>query len=322
MSGNKKNPGRRRRFSRRPLVIAGLILFVAVDILLVAMALSWGRDLPEAAESNFHTEPDEPVEDEGQASDEDEPSPTGDLGGDEDQLQLQPVPRLVSVVNESVAWRSEGGACDDPGSLELTLDGGQTWGGAYPSADGLGRALWVSGADFATVQSAVASGVDCDLQGVRTFDSGASWNRDEQVVDNSVLVDPNDPSLLIWGGDVIQGPCADMNQVAVTGGVAGVICGDGSLWSSPSGSIEWTQTGIENAVALGGSDGRWITALESGDCEGLSLVEFDEASVESLACAPTEPGAETAIDVSGNVLWLWAGDQTLVSTDFGRSFNG
>lgn len=112
-----------------------------------------------------------------------------------------------------------------------------------------------------------------------------------------------------------------MDHVAVSAGVTGVICGNGSLWNSPSGSNEWTESAVGNAVALGGSDGRWIAAVESSDCEGLSLVEFDEDSVESLACAPTETETDAVLNMSGNALWLWVGDQVMISTDLGRSFN-
>lgn len=306
----------RRRFgcSRKVLIVPALVAFIAVDIILIALALGWGRGESRAVGHSSRAEMMAPVQDEQGVANGAVPSPRMN----EDAVRS--APRNLSVTSDSVAWRAEGGACDERGSLELTIDGGETWGAAYSPADGLGRPLWVSGSGYTTVQSAIASGANCEPKGVRTFDSGASWTQDEQVVTNSVLVDPNDPSRVVWGGEAIDGPCGDMAQVAVTGGVASVVCGDGALWSVPWGEGEWTQTAVAGAVAVSGSDGRWIAAVTSSDCDGLRLVEFDEAQVEPLACAPTGPSGSTALDFAGNTLWLWVEDRVLVSPDLGRSF--
>lgn len=312
MSHNWKSHSRGRVFSDRALVIVGLTIFIAVDIVLVALALGQVRDEPHTAGLAPPTQPPSPVEDVEETTDDAEPS---------SEAPVLLAPRLLSVVGDTVAWRSEGGACDERGALELTFDGGESWGSTYPSYDGLGRPLWMLGDDYGSVRSVIASGGDCDPEGTRTVDSGASWTQDDEVVASSVLVYPNDPSVLLWGGRAIEGPCEVMTQVAVTGGVASVVCDDGSLWSVPSNNAEWTQAGVDRAVAVSGSEGRWVAAVESADCGGLSLVEFDDASVESLACAPAESGDAAALDISGNTLWLWTGDQILVSTNLGRSLN-
>ncbi|GAA1106313.1 hypothetical protein GCM10009650_06730 [Nesterenkonia jeotgali] len=310
----ERTPQRLWSMPRTAWVVAGLAVFVAVDIVLIALALGWGRDAPRVVERGASVESSFQAEDD---SEETLDEPLQSAAPEEPRV----APRLISAVSETVAWRSEGGACAERSEIELTVDGGQTWGSAYPAVDRLGRPLWLSGADYLAVQSAIASGPDCERQGIRTYDSGASWTQDDQVVTNSVLVDPGDPSLVIWGGDAVEGPCDDTHQVAVTGGVAAAVCSDGSVWTTPMGSTGWSESSIEAAVALSGSDGRWMAAVESADCQGLRLVEFDDASAESYACAPAEAAAEVAIDLSGNALWLWSGDQVMISTDFGRSFN-
>lgn len=323
MSGKKRPSKRRPGLSKRTVIIAALIVFVAIDVVLAALALGWRRDEPQTVVTNSSTQLTAPSEEsQGPAEDEEtlvdqepsvdpEPSPPAP----------QSVPRLISVVSDTVAWRTEGGACDERGVLELTIDGGETWGETYPAADGLGRPLWVSGADYTTVQAAISSGLDCDAQGARTFDSGTSWAQDDQVIDNSVLVDPSDSSVVVWGGDELSGPCGDMTQVAVSSGVASVICGDGSVWSAPAGDTAWTEHSVNGAVALSGSEGRWIAAVESPDCIGLDLVELTDSTAESLACAPVSAQDEVALDLAGNTLWLWSGDEVLVSTDLGRSLD-
>lgn len=318
MRTTKGNGGGSRGITRGVLIIPVLAAFIAVDIILIALALGWGREQPGSAEGHSQTMPAATVLDD-QDSGEDEVASASSL--DEEQSSLHTVPRLLSASSETVAWRTEGGTCDERGFLELTIDGGETWGATYPGSDRLGRTLWISGADYTAVQSVVASVAGCEPEGLRTFDSGSSWIDDEQVVMNSVIVDPNDASQVIWADKRLQGPCPDMTQVAVTGGVASVVCRDGSLWRITSDSGRWAQTGLENVVAVSGSEGRWIAAVDSSDCDGLRLVRFDGESLESLVCAPVGAGDAIALDLAGETLWLWAENEVLVSADFGRSFN-
>lgn len=317
MRGAMAIPGVNQRITRKALVIPALTVFIAVDIILVALAFGWGRDAPEAAESNPpDLSPALRAEGHGASGSEivvPTPSPH------ERANPMESVPRLLSSASETLAWRSEGGSCDEAGSLELATDGGETWDAAYPTADTLGRTLRISTSDFTAVQSAVATGANCELRGVRSFDSGSSWSNDGQVVTNSVLVDPQDASEVIWGGESVQGPCRNMTQVAVTRNVASVVFGDGLIWRAPSDDSDWIETGVENAVAVSGSDGRWIAVIETKDCDGLGLVESSDPSVKSLACLPDGSRGSIALDVIGNTVWLLVEDQLFISTDLGRT---
>lgn len=318
MRGTKESAARTRLASPRVLIVPALVAFMAVDIILVALALGWGRDEPQVGGSDLPSRSATSVgEDDGVTDDHVAPPSSAD----EALNSLETAPRLLSASSDTVAWRSEGGACADGAPLELTIDGGENWAAASPTSDDLGRPLWVSGADDAAVQSAVASGAECEPKGLRTFDSGSSWTEDRQVVTNSVLVNPMDTGELIWAGETFRGPCRDMTQVAVTGGVASVVCGDRSLWMASSGVSRWAQTSVENVIAVGGSEGRWVAAVDSAVCEGLGIVEFDRASGDTVACAPISAEEGPALDLLGDTLWLWAEDQVLVSADFGRSFN-
>lgn len=312
MSRREKAPESRRSVSRKVWIALGLVAFVAVDILLVALALGWGRDDPQPAGWQASSETSPQDEDDSEDTPDEPPPPEPD--------EAQAVPRFLSVVSETVAWRSEGGACEERGEIELTVDGGETWGSAYPPADGLGRPLWLSGADYTAVQTAIASGDNCLADGVRTYDSGATWIQEDQVVANSVFVDPRDSSWMMWGGERIEGPCSDITQVAVTGGVASAVCQDGSLWNRGSQS-GWNQTGLDAVVAVGGSDGRRIAAVESTECDGLALVEFGNELVQPLTCIAKQPGEPAAVDLQGETLWVWAGDQVSVSANLGRDLD-
>lgn len=318
MSATTGNRSGTRGFTRKVLVIPALVAFLAVDIVLIALALGWGGDQLQATGPDSPTLTASPAKDDhGTVDDGVTPSPSTDA----EPNSLYTSPRLLSAASDSVAWRSEGGSCNERGSLELTIDGGETWGAAYPTLEGPGQSLWVSGADHSSVQSVIASGADCGLEGLRSFDSGASWADDDQVITNSVMVDPNDPSELIWGGERLSAPCQDVNNVAVTRGVASAVCSDGSLWSVSSESAEWVQTDVENAIGVAGSDGRWIASVDARECNGLQLVEFSDVSVETLACMPIESQSAPAMDLTGDTLWLWAEDEILILFELGRSLN-
>lgn len=312
MSRSEKARKSRRSVTHKAWVVVGLFVFVLVDILLVALALGWGRNAPQAAGWEASSQTTSQTEDELEETLDDPPKPP-------EPKELQAAPRLLSVVSETVAWRSEGGACEERGEIELTVDGGETWGSAYPATGGLGRPLWISGADYTAVQAAIASGEDCLAEGVRTYDSGATWTQEDQVIANSVFIDPLDASAIVWGGERIEGPCDAITQVAVTGGTAAAVCQDGALWNVRPESDSWDQTAIDNAVAVTGSEGRWIAAVESHDCNGLGLVEFGAGPVQQIACSSVESGESTALDLQGRTLWVWAGDQISVTANLGRS---
>lgn len=317
MRGTKSPIMRLRHLSAKAFIIPALVVFLAVDVILIALALGWGRDEPQAAGLASLPQVTVPVEADQDAAEELEPSTSRYADGG----SRETVPRLLSVASETVAWRSEGGACHERGSLELTIDGGETWGAAYPSADGLGRPLWVSGFDQSAVQSAIASGTDCKLGGVRTFDSGSSWTQDSGVVTNSVLVHPKDPSAIVWNGEKMEGPCGYVAQVAVTSGVASAVCRDGSLWMVSNGSTDWSRIENEGVVSIDGSDGRWKAVVETSECGGLGLVGLNGASVQALACVPAGLVGAVTLNFTGDNLWLWVDDHVLVSTDGGRSFD-
>lgn len=314
MSRTEKARESRRSVSRKAWVVVGLAVFVAVDILLIALALGWGREAAQSAELQASSQTAGQTEDDSEDTvDEPQPSPEPE--------ETRPVPRLLSVVSDTVAWRSEGGICNERGEIELTVDGGETWGSAYPAAEELGRPLWLSGADYTAVQAALASGQECLPDGLRTYDSGATWTQEDQVITNSVFVDPIDSSAIRWGGEGIEGPCGAITQVAVTGGTASAVCQDGALWNLGSQSGSWEQIGVSGATAVTGSNGRWIAAVESAECDGLGLVGLNGASVQALACLPAELVGAVTVNFTGDNLWLWVDDHVLVSTDGGRSFD-
>lgn len=77
--------------------------------------------------------------------------------------------------------------------------------------------------------------------------------------------------------------------------------------------------GLDEPQAEGSASQTQSTAPE--DCGGLSLVEFQESTVVSLACTSAEVDNDTTLDVSGNTLWVWTGDEALFSADLGRNLD-
>lgn len=74
-----------------------------------------------------------------------------------------------------------------------------------------------------------------------------------------------------------------------------------------------------SAVALSGSYGRVIVAVESSDCKGFEPVEINNAAVKLLGCAPAESNGAKILDSTRSTLWLSVWKRVLVSNDLGRS---
>lgn len=316
--------GHRQRRSHGMWLAVGLGLFIAADLLLIALAMGWGRDDSDSAGPDVQGSVEAPEQTEEEGSEEPptgSASPPSEPSSPSASAPSQNVGRTLSVVSENVAWRAEGGACDERGSIELTLDGGETWGSTYPSDEGLGRPLWISGADYTALQVAVATREECAPEGFTTSDSGASWATEEQVMETAAFVDPNDRSRLVWADEGVAGPCEEIVDVALTDGGATVACSDGSLWSVEDQSDEWMKHAVEGAAAVGGSQDVWVAAVESAQCDDLTLVELNQEFFQMINCVTAAPDEEMAVDLAGSTLWLWTGDEVRISADGGRSLN-
>lgn len=324
-----------RPWLRNSLIAVGILAFLAIDVLLVALALGRSGDVPAAetsADPAAWLEESAAEEDLEADSEEDDSSPPDESvestpeAEELDSLE-QSTSRLLSVVNSTVAWRAEGGVCDETGQVELTIDGGQTWGSTYPGALELGAPLWISAADYQAVQAAIATGDDCAETGYATTDSGAIWTQEGDALEDAVFIEPGDRSRISVAGQSLEGPCEHLVDVAVGGDVISVVCEDGKLWTAQSDAAqsdaaEWSESMSEGAVAVAASEQTQLAAVESSQCGGMVLMSFGEDSIENRACIPEPVDNPVGVDLAGESVWVWVGDALLISSDDGWSVDG
>lgn len=124
---------------------------------------------------------------------------------------------------------------------------------------------------------------------------------------------------------VQPGPCGadvvDLAPVSSTG--AGLLCPDGRVLTTDDVAVSWDElAAVPGAVAVTDSgQGYLAAALGTQGCDGVQVVRAGPEAPEPLGCAPPpdEPG-QVAISSAGDSVWVWAGDEVLVSGDGGRTW--
>jgi hypothetical protein len=83
---------------------------------------------------------------------------------------------------------------------------------------------------------------------------------------------------------------------------------------------------LAGTVAVGAGGGHFWVAGKGENCDGIALRSFSltgerlsSGRTLCIANLPLTPG-RIAIDVSGEAIWLWAGDKVQVSPDAGRTW--
>lgn len=318
MRGSQGNPVGICGFRREVLIFPASVPLISVGIGPVARVLGWGRDQPKPQGPQSPTWTLRPA---GYAHDSVQ---DGVASRPLLDLELNPLPTapfLWPASCENVPRCSDEGACDERGFPKFTVGGGDTCDSDDHNGDDFRRGLFVSGSDFSFVQSAVAGAADCKPEGLGPYDSGASWTDGEQSVVRSALSDRADSTQVLWSGKPHRGSCCDKAQVEVTSGVASVVCSHGSQWGVQTESARWVNIDRQNTHALNGSEGRWVSAVESSDCEVTGPVQFDDKSFEPSARAPAGGVGPIALDLAGNTLLVSAEDKVPVAVDIEGSFN-
>jgi hypothetical protein len=300
--------------SSRRWAVVGLVLFVLIDAVLVAWALSVDRRDASGAQA-----PARPS-----ASSTPEPTP-------EAPAEPAAAPgRLLSALDEDTAWRATVGACPGtPPTLELTTDGGRNW---RPSdLAGLADVAAVAAVEItsADVASVVAFDTgDCAPVLALSYVAGEDWVSYPDRVAGHWFLDPASPSMLHTPAGELPAPCTTAVSLAARdGGDAAVLCADHSVHRTTDAGETWSEpVGVPGAVALAGNeDGYLLAATGSAGCGGVAVTSLpDEADAAAVAAAcatssPPEPG-QVALGAGGGSTWLWAGDDLLTSGDDGRTW--
>jgi cytoskeletal protein RodZ len=316
-----------REARKRWWVLAALLIFLAVDVLLVILALQSTAPRPQqttgAMQQSAPTTPTpEPTEDSEPASDR----------GPASVITAAAPTRLLSALDSETAWRATTGACPDAtAEPELTTDGGESWKPTDITGSTDVRALQrilVSSADTASFIG--ASGDGCQPQYVRTFVAGDDFAENPELLDGSWFVTSVGSDRLHSPTGDVDGPCDSVLTVApLDSEGAAVLCGDGSVHVTTDTGSSWSR--VEDAagtVAVTATQDGYVLAMAGvAECDGARLLRVDAegGAGSEVGCIESPlPAAElagsTAIDWTQDALWVWVDDRLLVSTDAGDSW--
>lgn len=314
------------RDARRPWwIFTALIVFLVVDVLLVVLALQSTAPRPSGPTSPRPSASTQPTPVPSATSTPDEEAAPGPL-----VTAVAPT-RLLTAIDDEVAWRATTGACPDASAApELTTDGGASWKPTDITASTDVRALQrviVSSAETASFIG--ATGDECDPAFVRTFVAGDDFAESAELLDDTWFLSPvGSASVHTPAGDV-EAPCASALVVSpLDDDRAAVLCDDSSIHVTTDTGVTWIRLDdTEGAVALTEGDEAFLVALAgSTDCDGVRLARYgtdgtrtDVGCVES-PLDPAELATATAIDWTADAIWAWVDGRLLISTDGGNTW--
>ena len=298
------------------LAIVGLVGLVALDVVLVGLALrsnhSSGIDTSPVTSANPSPSTSSPSVTSSPAE-----TVTATTAPATPAAPLRTV--LVALDNQS-AWRISVGSCAAGGAtLATTTDGGKTWADAkaplrtiVPVRPTDSKAAFVIGAD-----SNCAAGIRSTTNGGGTWGSAGdvrgAWFRDPK---NTKTVGAPGPST--------SQPCGEravLDLAVISTSSARVLCADGLVRSTTNAASSWTDSGtVTGAVALAVLPANpaqsYVARLGAPNCAGVQILRVGQST--GTACVqtalPKDPG-QIALSLVNGGGWLAVANTTMRSTD-------
>jgi hypothetical protein len=281
--------------------LIGLAAFLAVDVLLVAVAVQSTRG--SAAGSGA------PVV----ATSSSSRSSTATTAADATSgVEVVPVGVGIFGVDADTALRFVVGSCRDGGSkLELTTDGGRSWKARPEPFDALVRVkVRGNGSSFA-VGARAADGCRPSIRQATKYD--ADWGN-ASAVNDAWYRDPRDERAVGLPTGGTGRPCGSKAVVdlAITDRGAAALCPDGTVLVSRAGAAWDKSAKVPGALALALDDTSRSFAVVPGSegCRGLSVVDAAKPTAV-VGCveadlATVKPGT-VALSVAGSNAWMRVG---------------
>lgn len=285
--------GDRANGRRLALGLVAIAVLLVVDVVLVVFALR-AHNAPDSAPLPTASQQFLPASESLSTEPQPEPSePVAQTGS-----------RLLSAVSSTVAWRAEMGACGQPGSVELTIDAGETW--APSTLEPAGPVLALEPNVDGRRGLVVVADAACEPVVQRTFTGGSGWELAPDQALGSYVTPQGDVTLR---GTSIDAPCDDPQAVTASGGGV-VLCAGVAQALTSSGS--WVPVAQE-VTAIGPAEGGVAVALQSAEgCEGMAVGVIRAGALQS-ACTGIPIDAPVAVSAAATgQVWAWAGDSVEV----------
>jgi hypothetical protein len=164
----------------------------------------------------------------------------------------------------------------------------------------------------------IGGGEDCAPTYVSSSTGGTAWATNDQFLVGSWFVLPEDRAVVATPVGEIEAPCAVAELAALDASNAAVLCVNGDLALTEDGGASWDEAVIDLDVrALGVAEQGYAMAggLEGcGDDVAVLITDPAGDSAEEPSCADTSVSeGPLAISADRGAVWLWVGDEVLVS---------
>lgn len=295
--------------SRRWVVTAGFGALLVFNLVLIAL-LAFRPSTPrvEGREASYVL----PSADGEAAVTKREPAALSTADEDEERAQAQ---RLLAAADGTTAWRATAGSCGDPGTLERTVDSGETWEAVPLDVAPVSR-IRVLNADSLFI---IGGGEGCELTYVSSSTAGETWTTNDQYLVGSWFVIPEERAVIATPAGNMSAPCVVTELAGLDASHAAALCEDGSLALTADGGVTWAETTPDlRALALGVADNGYALAgvlQECGDDIAVMVTDTSANGAAAPSCTAISVNeSRLAVSASGGVVWLWAGDEVLVSS--------
>ena len=229
-------------------------------------------------------------------------------------------------MNESGAWRGSAGSCPAaPAALEFTIDGGAIWTPSLAAPKlGVASVLALNRGPQGSTEVVAQPAQSCVAQ---LFSASARTDRWQLLggVEKQWFVLPGGGASINTPAGVRATPCASVVGVrARTDGGVGVLCSDQKFFRSRDSAATWdTGLFVPGARSIDQNASSYLVAVaKQPDCAGVQIVVvYPQPAPRDravLACHKTAADTQqVVISTAGSALWLWAGDELVVTTDRG-----
>ncbi len=301
---------------RLTVKVALVIAFVALDIVLVALAVRHVRQ-PASTDSG----PSTPT----LTSDDDSTTPPATTPTQPTTSNTEPPPpkrsdTLLSIGVDGVLLRATTGDCQagESGSVEVSTDGGQTFETALSEVAQVVRVVAVSRSDLWIVET----GETCAAAVQRSGDLGESWVRSPGSRGAWHLSPIGGDGRVHAPGGPRRLGCVGISLAPLDVTLAYAACDNGDVRVSTDAGTTWSTTGhVDGLVALSFEDASTGLALATDEgCAARVLTTNDNGQTwrRSSCMEGEEP---EAIATNGSQVVAQVDDQLIVSDDGGQTWS-
>ena len=308
--------------------IVGVVAIGIVTVILAVLALNSVRgQVPNAGETpGYSPSARDDQQSEGAPSDPAEEGEDEVTPAPEPVLTVPALSRVLGVQDNDVAYRATSGACPEAGfTVETSGDGGVTW-----TVNGDGAATGLSspkriltGADgYVNVVAQNASNC-AEVVVAQSYGYGDFWEAVAGGADLTWHLDPsNAAAAFVPQVGAVALPCEAARIASLSATAASVLCSDTRIATTSDSGANWTLSeAFPGAEALSATGDTYLVAQTGvADCAGTLVSRVNPGhAVESSACvgSAASVGATALAGTGSGVVWLWAGDAVLRSTDGG-----